>query len=171
MLTPRIGQQKKRAIFWNSKPFFLLHLPDVTKHFVLWIAATAHYRVVKLPLLTKSILARDFSQLVQVIYSAALSCIACVIQWSTHRRTYLSLLCSFIHHRIRYICKHHSNIYLISLLIIPVCSLSVLLLFGSCKRGDQSPLYELPVLFFESVAIGKPERQVRKASHCGSKQQ
>jgi len=27
------------------------------------------------------------------------------------------------------------------------------------------------LLFAHSVAIGKPERHVRKASHCGSKQQ
>jgi len=40
---------------------------------------------------------------------------------------------------------------------------------------DLKRLRLVPKLFDQdpnlSVAIGKPERQVRKASHCGSKQQ
>jgi len=48
-------------------------------------------------------------------------------------------------------------------------------------RGDFSPLLVYANFFYvttacierkhSTVAIGKPERQVRKASHCGSKRQ
>ena len=77
--------------------------------------------------------------------------------------------------------KHHCNFHFTRIVLRFANGLRIILTFSGDHRGvglqliltwlNVLPYYERISKKHDGVAIGKPERYVRKASHCGSKQQ